>query len=417
MTNPSLLAQLGALQGLMRDLVETASDDSQVVPGLGTLGWYLGRSVYRELYWLREVVGGDADLSGRVRHIFATASSPVEGATGRNEPEADPGALSTLLPPRQHLLRWAQEIQDEDLRHLATPGALPAHPLLAEDRLPWYLLQEAAKDFERMLSVRLLRRLGQPDSDDYRVGTPLTSQPPVRDADLVAVTQGHYRIGSRQEPFAYDNELPPQAVELSSYRIARTPVTNAQFLGFMEAGGYSASVLWDQEGLAWLAANSVRAPLHWRQDPLGRWYGVGVAGPADLPGDQPVSGVNRHEARAYANWAATLGGIGAGAVLQHEYQWEVAARSGVIDGLGSVWEWCANPLHPYPDFVPFPDSASAQAFASGQASLRGASLHTQRCLRRASLRHWAGPAERHGFAGIRLVFPSADGERPEDPGP
>jgi hypothetical protein len=49
----------------------------------------------------------------------------------------------------------------------------------------------------------------------------------------VAMTQGHYRIGSREESFAYDNEFPPQAAELSSFRIAQLPVTNAEFLGFM----------------------------------------------------------------------------------------------------------------------------------------------------------------------------------------
>jgi iron(II)-dependent oxidoreductase len=396
MPSPDLLGQFGSLHGLLRDLLHEEPDDSVPVPGLGTLGWYLGRSVYRELYWLHEVICGDADLSRRVRHIFAD--------------ESDPAASCALLPPAPHLLHWAQEIQDEDLRRLATPGALPPHPLLAQDRLTWYLLQDAAKDFERMLSVRLVRRLGleRTDLDSYLAGTALVSQLPVADPDreLIGVTQGHYRIGSRHEPFAYDNELPPQGVELSGYRIARLPVTNAQYLGFMDAGGYTATDLWDQAGRDWLAANPVQAPLHWRQDPKGCWYGVGVAGPADLPADQPVSGINRHEARAYANWVSGLGAAGAGAVLQHEYQWEVAARAGAIEGMGRVWEWCANPLHPYPDFTPFPDPAGAGPFGPGHASLRGASLHTQRCLRRASLRHWADPSERCGFSGIRLVFPA-----------
>jgi gamma-glutamyl hercynylcysteine S-oxide synthase len=326
MPNPEILAQLSSLQGLLRDLLREETDDGVPVPRLGTLGWYLARSVYRELYWLREVVCGDVERSGRVRHIFADAQ--------------DPAARCALLPPVAHLLRWAQEIQDEDLRRLATPGALPAHPLLAQDRLPWYLLQEAAKDFERMLSVRLVRRLGRADQAGYRVSMPLSARPPTADPDLdlVAVTQGHYRIGSRQEPFAYDNELPAQGVQLASYRIARLPVTNAQYLGFMEAAGYRDPEPWDQAGLDWLGANPVQAPLHWHRDPDGRWYGVGLAGPADLPPEQPVSGINRHEALAYANWVARLGRDGTGAVLQHEYQWEVAARAGVIEGTGRVWE-------------------------------------------------------------------------------
>jgi len=400
MAKPEILGQMSALQGLLRDLLQEEPDDALPVPGLGTLGWCLGRSVYRELYWLREVVCGEADLSARVRHLF--------GEEAGSGPVPDPAARCPLLPPTPHLLRWAREIQDEDLRRLATPGALPGHPLLAEDRLTWYLLQESAKDFERMLAVRLARRLGRAEPRAYRVAAPLAPRPPLADAhrDLVEVTQGHYRIGSRHEPFAYDNELPPQAVELSSYRIARLPVTNAQYLGFMEAGGYADPDLWGDAGRRWLAANPVGAPLHWRQDVDGCWYGVGLTGvAADLPPDQPVSGINRHEAQAYTNWVSGLGGSGAGAVLQHEYQWEVAARAGVIEGTGRVWEWCANPLHPYPDYSPFPDPHGARVFALGSVSLRGASLHTQRCLRRASLRHWSDPTERRGFAGMRLVFP------------
>jgi iron(II)-dependent oxidoreductase len=396
MPNPDLLAQFSSLHGLMRDLVHEAPDDTTPVARLGTLGWYLGRSVYRELYWLREVVTGDADLSARVRHIFSGI-------------DPDPAARCALLPPPPHILNWATQIQDEDLRRLATPGALPAHPLLAGDRLPWYLLQEAAKDFERMLSVRLVRSLGRSDPDGYLARVALAADPPLAnpDLDLVGVTQGHYRIGSRHDPRAYDNERPPQAVELSSYRIARLPVTNAQYLGFMEAGGYADPAHWDQAGQTWLAAHPVQAPLHWVRDPRGHWYGLGIAGPADLPPDQPVSGVSRHEVQAYANWVAGLGGLGAGAVPQHEYQWEVAARAGTIQGTGRVWEWCANPLHPYPAFTPFPEAAGVAAFDRGFVSLRGACLHSQRCLRRAGLRHWANPAERHGFAGIRLVFPPA----------
>ncbi|MEA3277818.1 MAG: SUMF1/EgtB/PvdO family nonheme iron enzyme [Pseudomonadota bacterium] len=395
MTAPAILGQLSGLHDMMRELassVPAADANRRFHPQLASLNWYLGRTVFRETYWLREVLADDADLTDRVRDIFTPGA-------------LDPDEQCARLPPLDHLLNWAQEIEDEHLRRLANPRELPAHPMLEADRLQWFLLQETARDYEMMLTVLLARRLAE-SGNDYRVLERLKTVMPAPEPR--EVVQGHYRIGSREEPFAYDNELPPQAVELASFRIARYPVTNAEYLAFMEAGGYHQTRFWSEDGLRWLNAAGPEAPLHWRRDDAGRWYGVGLNGAGDLQPDDPVSGVNQYEAAAFAAWTAALGGDLGGAVLQHEYQWEVAARSGLIEGTGRAWEWCANPFHPYPKFTPFPDANVSQAFfGGGQISLRGAGLHTQRCLRRASFRNWAAAQERHHFAGIRLVFPPA----------
>ena len=392
MTSPEILGQLSRLHEMMRGLLEsvpTADANRCFLPRVGSLTWILGRSVYRETYWLREVLTGDKDLTDRVRHIFGPGPASIDEQT-------------TLLPPIDHLLKWAREIQDEHLRRLATPGALPDHRFLAEDRLAWYLLQESSKDYEDMLSLLLARQLDT--GAEHRVQDKLSPCVPL--ADAVQVEQGHYRIGSRGEPFAYDNELPPQAVKLSAYRIGLHPATNAEYLAFIEAGGYQDNIFWDDAGRHWLSACAADAPVHWRRDHSGLWYGIGVSGPADLPADALVSGIGQHEARAYANWVSAIGEQTAGAVVQHEYQWEVAARGGLIQGTGRVWEWCANPFHPHPDFAPYADQqTSSERFDTGAITLRGASLHTQRCLRRASFRLTAQPEERHRYAGVRLVFP------------
>jgi iron(II)-dependent oxidoreductase len=93
---------------------------------LGCVGWQLADAVYRETYWLRKVAAGDAELTARVRHLF-------------DDPVGDRAAECACLPPPGHLLARASEIQDEHRRRLATPGALPDHPLLADDRLVWFL--------------------------------------------------------------------------------------------------------------------------------------------------------------------------------------------------------------------------------------------------------------------------------------
>jgi len=251
LTDPLILGQLSGLHGMLCDLatgVPASEANLRFHPELASLAWYLGRSVYRETYWLREVVAGDADLTQRVREVFVPGALDLETQCRR-------------LPPIDHLLSWAREIQDEHLRRLATPGALPAHPLMREDRLPWLLLQEGARDYERMLAVLLARALDRPYAS-YGVRERLRARTPA--PAFAEVTQGHYRIGSRHQPFAYDNELPPQAVELSSYRIAKRPVSNAEYLAFLEAGGYERGDLWSEEGRAWLTASRAAAPWQWR---------------------------------------------------------------------------------------------------------------------------------------------------------
>ena len=393
MTRANPLASLNNLYQMQAQLLETTSDtdaNSVFHPELGSLNWWYGYSVYQELYWLREVVMGDNDLSKRVEQLFR------------------PGDLSLVercaqIPPRKHLLNWAAEIRDDHLMRLANPHILAPHPFLEHNRLLWFLVQEQAKNYETMLLVLNQRSLQRMDIG-YQVVKPINPSAP--HWETKEISQGHYRIGARNRPEAYDNELPPQAVELSSYRIALQPVSNSQFLSFMQAGGYVKKKFWTETGWAWQQTAHIRHPEYWRQDSAQNWYGIGINGPTDLPPDEPVYGISQHEALAYAKWVDAQGDELTGAILQHEYQWELAARSSVIKQFGRAWEWCSNSFHPYPAFQPFPDATtSMEDFTSDRISLRGGSMHTQAILRRPSLRHRAPAEQRYQLSGLRLVFP------------
>jgi iron(II)-dependent oxidoreductase len=394
MTSTKLLGQLSDLYQMQTDLLRSIPPEEcakRFHPELASLNWYFGRGVYLELLWLRERLQNDDALSMRVEQLFSPSELTLDQQCHQ-------------LPPVEHLINWGSQIHDEHLRRLATPSALPDHPWLFNDRLPWFLLQEQAKLYEAMLMLLTQRALHNGDQD-YLCGTPLQVDSP--DWETTEISQGHYRIGARNDPRAYDNELPPQAVELSGFRIALTPVSNAQYLGFMETDGYSNQSLWSEQGWQWLKQNQVQHPEYWRQDKQGGWYEVAINGNTHLPPQEPVSGISHHEAQAFCNWIDRAGGDYSGAVLQHEYQWELAVRTGVVKHIGRAWEWCSNTFHPYPSFQPFPDtSVSTQAFDKNQFTLRGASLHTQPVLRRASFRHRATATDRHLFTTLRLVFPA-----------
>lgn len=393
MKTHELLGQLSGLHQMMVHLIESLPEADcyrQFSPSVPPLAWLLGRSVYQESYWLREVVQQDDNITARVRPLFAVGVTVNE-------------ALLAQLPPLDHLLNWALELQDENLTRLANPDRLPAHELMEGDALLLHIVQEHARLYELMLVQMTERRLQE--QGGYQVSQRLTSLPPSEaHADL---HQGHYRIGAKNSPAARDNELPTQIVELSAFRIDTAPVSCGAWLGFIEAGGYKTSTFWSSEGWRWLQRDGGhRHPHAWRQDLLKQWYAIGLNGPYDLMAEDAVSGLSHHEALAYANWVATLGGPLAGAVVQHEYQWEVATRTGEITRPGQVWEWCANPFHSYSGYQPPQrEEAATRTFDSGHYSLRGASLHTQRVLRRSSYRHQAHPEQRELFCGTRLVFP------------
>ncbi len=394
MISPTLLGQLAALHELLTTLPTTIPEGDcyqRHNPALESLAWYLGRAVYVEAFWLREVVADDDSLTKRVRPLF--------------DPRLASDAASISLPPREHLLNWALEIQEEDLLRLANPAMLPSHPLLQDERLISFIIQELALIYEHMLLVLSARQLARHDTDFRPTQTLRAGHDEIVMAEI---NFGHYRLGGDARHPHYDNEVPSQVVELHGCRIAVHPVSNAWFLDFIQAAGYQHDEWWSEDGLLWRAHNASAHPWYWRLNPHGEWYEVGLNGPLGLPPDEPVSGISLHEAEAFSRWLAGHNSDYRGAVLQHEYQWEIAARNQLIEDTGRAAEWCANRFFPYDGFAPFPDIESRRdQFDTLEHSIRGSHLHSQKILRRPSLRRHAPAGTGWLLNTTRLVFPPA----------
>lgn len=235
---------------------------------------------------------------------------------------------------------------------------------------------------------------------------------------------GVVEIGA-QNGFCFDNELPRHEVLTRDFALADRVVTNAEYLAFVQADGYTRSEFWLSEAWAQLQQVQWRAPLYWvEQD--NQWYEYQLRnGLQPLVLDAPVAHVSFFEAEAFARFA--------GCRLPTEQEWEHAAsrqsvvaksRPNFVDTqryapapsssadqpldqlFGDVWEWTQSAYSPYPGYRPLPGTLGEYngKFMSSQIVLRGGSCFTPEDHIRPSYRNFFYPPDRWQMSGIRLAF-------------
>src|SRR4029077_6001989 len=85
---------------------------------------------------------------------------------------------------------------------------------------------------------------------------------PGRPVEKIAIPAGSTTLGAHFDelPFGWDNEFGAIEVPVPAFRIDGTPVTNGQFLAFVEDGGYQRPELWGDDDQVWRGHGAVGAP-------------------------------------------------------------------------------------------------------------------------------------------------------------
>ena len=259
-----------------------------------------------------------------------------------------------------------------------------------------------------------------PLSPKYRDRWPLGGVS-TREAQWKGFEGGVFEIGANQTAFHFDNEGPQHAVAIADFELSTHLVTNAQYLEFIEDGGYRRCELWLDAGWRTIETTGWTAPLYWRKTDAG-WRCFTLHGEAPIDPHAPVCHISFYEAEAFARWA--------GARLPTEAEWEIASRNSTRAGnflesgvyhptapktrsgdeelaqmFGDVWEWTRSDYAPYPGFMPIKGAVGEYngKFMAGQYVLRGGSCATPQGHIRPTYRNFFPPEARWQFSGLRLA--------------
>ncbi len=210
---------------------------------------------------------------------------------------------------------------------------------------------------------------------------------------MMEITGGIHKIGYEGEGFCFDNELERHRVYLQDFTISNNLTTNAEYLEFIEDGGYQDFRFWHSEGFDWVVQNEITAPLYWEKQ-SGEWSNFTLGGLRKLKMDAPVCHVSFYEASAYAEWKKMR--------LPTEFEWEAASDK--FDW-GLRWEWTNSAYLPYPHFRKAAGAIGEYngKFMVNQMVLRGASVATPNGHSRPTYRNFFHAPLRWQFTGIRLA--------------
>jgi gamma-glutamyl hercynylcysteine S-oxide synthase len=384
--------------------------------------WELGHVAWFQERWVLRHAVGRSPMRGDGDALYDSSAVPHDSR------------WTLPLPSLDETLGYLRRVGDEVLERLEGPR--PPDPYFVLLAVFHEDMHAEAMAFTRQTLGYCRPVLGQPRAPGASAGGALGGD--------VEVPGGPFALGSRpDDPFVFDNEKWAHVVELAPFSIARAPVTQREFLEFVDDGGYRRPELWTGEGWRWRADARAEHPVHWRRD-AGGWLRRDFDAWVPLEPHRPVVNVSWHEATAWCRWAhrrlpteaeweraASFAGPGDPPGAKRRHPWgdappdptranldfrrlealdvaDLPAGDGALGArqlVGNVWEWTASDFLPYPGFSPDAYEQYSLPWFGTHKVLRGGSFATTARLVHSAFRNFYTPDRRDPWAGFRSCAP------------
>ena len=409
-SDPSLAFQ--KVRNQTRKLIEGLSAEDlcvQSMPDASPGKWHLAHTTWFFEVMLLQPFAGQAPLNANWLYLF---NSYYE-ALGERHPRPQRGLLTR--PSLDEVLAYRETVESRVLAFLDAlePDSATGRDALAVLELGMNHEQQHQELLVTDLKHLLSRNALQPA---WRSPSPRGVNPePLPPAEwLTHETAGPVEIGASNTSFAFDNERPRHRTWLEPYALASRPVSCAEYIEFIDAGGYRDPRWWLSDGWSTVQSEDWSTPLYWRNDG-GIWLRFSNRGTVPVDPSEPICHLSYYEADAYARfrdarlpteaeWEQLIGRQEWNGEFADSGRLEPAPLTGRSFG-GNVWEWTQSPYAPYPGFKPLPGAAGEYngKFMCSQMVLRGGSCATPRSHIRSSYRNFFPPAARWQFCGLRLA--------------
>lgn len=390
-------------------LVDESAFYSRPIPLRHPFVFYEGHLPAFSFFTLNERALGEGPVDARFQKLFERGIDPGSQREAQRHERGD-------WPSRDEVEAFGRECDARVINALERAElVVPSNPRLVRGQSAYAILEHEPMHHETLtyiihqLDPSLKGRVAQLHDDAERV--PNT---------FVRIDAGVATLGADpgEIPFGWDNEFGRTQVDVPAFEIQKYPVTNGDYLAFVEAGA--------------------KAPQFWVKRE-GEWFLRGVFEELPLPLSWPVY-VSHREAEEYAAWAHLRlpteaeyhrAAFGTPDGEKRAFPWGDSAPEhvhgnfdfarfdpepvtahpagasawDVHDLIGNGWEWTATPFGPLPGFEPMAcyPVYSVDFFDGKHYVLKGASPVTARELIRRSFRNWFLGDYPYMYAKFRCV--------------